>query len=74
MFLKDRHPALRTLPDTPNFVYTADGALVQGLAGKRDVPVTGTAKGEFRVMRDKKDHNKQYRVYKDGRIEPLGNY
>lgn len=68
LFMKDKHPALRTMPDVPNMVYDADGELIQGLAGPRNVKATASAKPTFKIMRHKRT-GEQYRVYPDGRIE-----
>lgn len=68
LFMMDKHPALRTMPDVPNMVYDDNGQLIQGLAGPRNVKATASAKPTFKVMRHKRT-GEQYRVYPDGRIE-----
>lgn len=68
LYTKDRYPALRTMPDTPNFIYNAAGELVPGMVGKRNLQPTGTAKSPFKLHRHKKT-GELYRVYPDGKIE-----
>lgn len=68
IYMQEKHPQLRTLPDIPNFVYNANGELVQGMAGKRNVQPVGSAKAPFKLHRHKKT-GELYRVYPDGKIE-----
>lgn len=68
LFMQDKHPALRTMPDVPNYVYNAKGELVQGMAGPRDLKPVAAAKSEFKTYRHKKT-GELYRVYPDGKIE-----
>lgn len=65
-----KHPALRTLPDVTNMIYSADGQLVQGMVGPRNVKATGGATAPFKIQRNKKT-GEQRRVYPDGRMEPI---
>jgi hypothetical protein len=67
MFMRDRHPALRTLPDVPNFVYS-NGQLIQGAAGPRDVKAVKTAQPTFKLQKDTVSGD-IYRVYKNGQQE-----
>lgn len=68
LYMQDKHPALRTMPDVPNYVYNAQGELVQGMAGPRNVKATASAKSPFKMHRHKKT-GELYRVYPDGKIE-----
>jgi hypothetical protein len=66
-FMKDRHPALRTMPDVPNFVYS-NGQLIQGVVGPRDLKAIKTAQPTFKLQKD--DANGDiYRVYPNGEKE-----
>jgi hypothetical protein len=66
-FLRDRHPALRTMPDVPNFVYS-NGQLIQGATGPRDVKAVKTAQPTFKLQKDDKTGD-IYRVYPNGQQE-----
>lgn len=66
-FLKNKFPALRTMPDVPNFVYS-DGKLIQGAAGPRNVQPNATAKANFRLQKDTETGD-IFRVYGDGTKE-----
>lgn len=68
LYLEDHHPSLRTLPDTPNFVYTNDGRLVQGMTGDRNLKPAATAKGNFKFQKDTAT-NDIFRVFPDGTKE-----
>ncbi len=67
LFLQDINPALATLPDAPNQVFTK-GQIIQGAAGQRDIKPDFTAKGNF-VIIEKNGH--RARRYADGTIEVL---
>ncbi len=67
MFLRDKHPALRTMPDVPNFVYS-NGKLIQGAAGPRNVTADKTATPTFKLQKDT-DTGDIYRVYSNGQKE-----
>lgn len=67
MFVKDKVPALRTLPDTPNFVLD-NGQMIQGVAGPRNVKADLSAPPKFRLQKNKKTGETR-RVYPDGRVE-----
>lgn len=68
LFLQDKHPALRTMPDVPNLVYTKNGELVQGMTGPRNLKATGAAKAQFKYQKDDKT-GELFRVYPDGSKE-----
>lgn len=70
LFLQDKHPQLRTLPDTPNFVYSKEGQLIPGMTGNRNLKSTGTAKANFKVQIDDRT-GEYFRVYDNGTIEPV---
>lgn len=67
IFMKNKFPALRTLPDTPNFVYS-QGKLIQGAMGKRNLDPNVSAKATFKLQVDT-DTKEIYRVYSDGTKE-----
>lgn len=67
IFLKNKFPAMRTLPDTPNFVYS-QGKLIQGAMGKRNLNTNLTAKATWKPQIDS-DTKDVYRVYEDGTKE-----
>lgn len=67
IFLQSKYPSMRTLPDTPNFVYSK-GKLIQGAVGKRNVDANLSAKATFRLQIDSKTKD-IYRVYQDGSKE-----
>jgi hypothetical protein len=69
LYTKDKYPALRTMPDTPNFIYNAAGELVPGMTGKRNLQPTASAKSPF-VIEYSKSRNSWRRKYPDGRTEP----
>lgn len=67
LFMKDRHPALRTMPDVPNFVYS-NGQLIQGATGPRDVKAVKTAQPTFKLQKDTESGD-IFRVYPNGQKE-----
>lgn len=67
LFLQNKYPAMRTLPDTPNFVYS-QGKLIQGAAGPRNLDPNLAAKATFRLQIDSSTKD-IYRVYPDGTKE-----
>ena len=68
LFLQDKHPALRTMPDVPNLVYNKNGELVQGMTGPRNLKPTGTVKANWKYQKDDKT-GEIFRVYPDGKME-----
>lgn len=68
LFLQDKHPALRTMPDVPNLVYSKSGELVQGMTGPRNLKATGAAKQNWKYQKDDKT-GEIFRVYPDGSKE-----
>ncbi len=62
LFLKDRYPALRTLPDVPNFVLK-DGQLIQGSVGGRNLKPVAVAEPRFKLG---VEGDMIYRIYPDG--------
>ena len=66
-FMKQRHPALRTMPDVPNFVYS-NGQLIQGVVGPRDLKAVKTAQPTFKLQKDDSTGD-IYRVYPNGQKE-----
>lgn len=67
IFMKNKYPALRTLPDTPNFVYS-QGKLIQGALGKRNLDPNVSAKATFKLQVDT-ETKEVFRVYGDGTKE-----
>lgn len=67
MFMRDKHPALRTMPDIPNFVYS-NGKLIQGATGPRDVKADKAAQPTFKLQKDT-DTGEIWRVYPNGQKE-----
>ncbi len=70
LFLQDKHPSLRTMPDIPNLVYNKKGELVQGMTGPRNLKATGAAKASFKLQKDDKT-GEIFRVYPDGKMEKM---
>jgi hypothetical protein len=68
LFLQDKHPALRTMPDVPNLIYNKNGELIQGMAGPRNLKATGAAKQNWKYQKDDKT-GEIFRVYPDGKKE-----
>jgi hypothetical protein len=66
-FVKDKHPALRTMPDVPNFVYS-NGQLIQGATGPRNVKPSATANATFKLKKDPATGD-IYRVFENGQKE-----
>jgi len=70
LFLEDKYPALRTMPDTPNFVYDG-GKLIPGVTGQRNITPDVKASDSFVIQRNKVN-GLLYRRYSNGKREPIG--
>lgn len=71
LYLQDKHPTLRSLPDVPNLVYS-NGTLIQGMAGSRGLNADITAAPKFQMMRDPVT-GVYYRRYENGTVEEVQN-
>lgn len=69
LFLEDRNPALSTLNDTPNQIFSG-GKLIQGMAGPRDIKPDIQTKSSFKIQVGT-DGN-LYRLYSNGTRENVG--
>lgn len=70
-FMVDSNPALSTLPDIPNQVFSR-GTLIQGAAGNRAVKPDLSAPAKFKVF--KGSDGVLYRQYQDGKYEAAGRW
>jgi len=68
-FVEDQYPALKTMPDTPNFIYDG-GKLIPGATGTRNLNADVTAKPAFKTQIGS-DGN-LYRLYPNGKREMVG--
>lgn len=65
LFLQDRYPALRTLPDAPNLIIR-DGQVVEGVIGNRQLSPVASVQPRYKLMLRGRD---LYRLYPDGTEE-----
>lgn len=69
LYLEDNHPALSTLNDTPNQIFSG-GKLIQGMAGSRNIKPDVTAPKSFELQVGSDGY--LYRLYPDGMRERAG--
>ena len=68
LFMLDKHPALSTLNDIPNQIFS-NGTLIQGMAGTRKVKTDAGAAPTFKIQRNEKGELR--RLYPDGTTEKM---